>query len=119
MISHSHNPDLARAETIPADWYTDPAMLELEREKIFRTTWQFASSLDGLHLPGNFVAVDVVGVPVVLVRDSKGTLRAFYNICRHRAGRLARGAGNRKTLQCCYHGWTYELDGALRRAPEF
>jgi choline monooxygenase len=112
-------PDLALARTIPAGWYTDPGMLELEQEKIFRRTWQFASSLEELRFPGNFIAVDIVGVPVVLVRDHDGTLRAFYNLCRHRAGVVARGAGNRKTLQCAYHGWTYGLDGCLRHTPEF
>ncbi len=69
------NPDLARASTIPASWYTSPGMLELEREKIFRRTWQYAASLDALLFPGNYLAVDVVGVPVVLTRDLDGTLR--------------------------------------------
>jgi len=112
-------PDLARASTIPASWYTDPAMLDREREKIFRRTWQFAAPLDQLRFPGNYVAVDVIGVPVVVTRDQDGTLRAFYNVCRHRAGTVAKGSGNRKTLQCGYHGWTYGLDGALRSTPEF
>lgn len=112
-------PDLARAATIPASWYTDPARLPLERERIFRRTWQFAAALDQLRFPGNYVAVEVVGVPIVLTRDLNGELRAFHNVCRHRAGVVARGAGNRKTLQCLYHGWTYNLDGSLRTTPEF
>jgi choline monooxygenase len=119
MVPHSHNPDLARASTIPASWYTDPAMLVREREMIFRRTWQFACALELLALPGNFVAVDLAGVPIVVLRDRESILRAFYNVCRHRAGRVACGAGNRKSLQCAYHGWVYDLDGALRRAPEF
>ncbi|MBS1912034.1 MAG: aromatic ring-hydroxylating dioxygenase subunit alpha [Bacteroidetes bacterium] len=112
-------PDLANASTIPAAWYTDPAMLIRERERIFRRTWQFAASLEDLRSPGDFVAVNVVDVPIVITRDGNGTLRAFYNICRHRAGVVARGCGNRRTLQCQYHGWTYNLDGSLRHAPEF
>jgi choline monooxygenase len=112
-------PELARASTIPASWYTDPAMLEQEQQQIFRRTWQYAASLDQLRFPGNFVAVDVVGVPVVLTRDLEGQLRAFYNVCRHRAGVVAKGVGNRKTLQCQYHGWLYNLDGSLRSTPEF
>lgn len=113
------DPDLARAATIPASWYTDPAMLEREMERVFRRTWQYATSLDRLRFPGNYVAVDVVGIPVVLTRDLDGTLRAFYNVCRHRAGVVAKGAGNRKTLQCRYHGWLYGLDGSLKNTPEF
>jgi choline monooxygenase len=112
-------PDLARAGTIPASWYTDPRMLDLEREKIFRRTWQFATSLDQLRFPGNYVAVDIVGVPVVITRALDGRLHAFYNVCSHRAGTVAVGCGNRKTLQCAYHGWLYGLDGALLRTPEF
>jgi choline monooxygenase len=117
--SFRFEPNLVRATTIPASWYTDPAMLEQEKEKIFRRTWQYAASLEQLRFPGNYLAVEVVGVPVVLLRDLEGELRAFYNVCRHRAGVVARGAGNRKTLQCQYHGWLYGLDGCLRNAPEF
>ncbi|MFN8489055.1 MAG: aromatic ring-hydroxylating dioxygenase subunit alpha [Caldilineaceae bacterium] len=111
--------NLASASTIPASWYTDPARLDLEKQKVFRRTWQYAASLDQLRFPGNYVAVDVVGIPIVLTRDTQGELHAFYNVCRHRAGIVAKGAGNRKTLQCLYHGWLYGLDGCLRTAPEF
>jgi choline monooxygenase len=111
--------DLASAYTIPASWYTDPAMLNDEKQKVFRKTWQYAVSIDQLRLPGNYVAVDIIGVPVVINRDLNGELNAFYNVCRHRAGVVARGAGNRKTLQCAYHGWLYGLDGSLINTPEF
>lgn len=113
------NPDLARAQTPPAEWYTDPDMLAMEKQKVFRSTWQYAVSLDLLRLPGNYAAVDVNGIPVVLTRATGGEIRAFYNVCRHRAGLVARGYGNRRSLQCQYHGWVYGLDGRLRNAPEF
>ncbi|MDX1378587.1 MAG: hypothetical protein R3307_07045, partial [Anaerolineales bacterium] len=61
------DPNLASASTPPADWYTDPAMLPIEHEKVFRRTWQYAASLDLLQFPGNYAALDVSGVPVVLV----------------------------------------------------
>lgn len=119
MQSFTFDTNLAQADTIPADWYTDPAMLAREKKAVFNKSWQFATSLDQLRFPGNFVAVDVVGTPVVVTRDANGVLRAFYNVCRHRAGVVARGAGNRKSLQCQYHGWLYGLDGCLRTTPEF
>ncbi len=119
MQNFKFQTNLAQADTIPADWYTDPAMLAHEKKAIFNKSWQFATSLDQLRFPGNFVAVDVVGTPVVVTRDANGVLRAFYNVCRHRAGVVARGAGNRKSLQCQYHGWLYGLDGCLRTTPEF
>ncbi len=112
------NPDLSRAATLPASCYTDPAMLALEHKNVFARSWQCAASLDQLRHPGNFLAVDVLGTPVVLTRDTAGKLNAFYNICRHRAGVVARGFGNRKSLQCAYHGWLYGLDGSLKNAPE-
>jgi choline monooxygenase len=56
-------------------------------------------------------------VPVVLVRDEEGTLRAFLNVCRHRGSLVCEGSGRRATLQCPYHAWTYDLDGRLRSAP--
>ena len=113
------DPDLAIALTPPADWYSDPAMLELEKQKVFRSTWQYAASLELLRLPGNYAAVDVNETPVVLTRGLNHKLHAFHNVCRHRAGLVARGCGNRKSLQCQYHGWLYGLDGSLKNAPEF
>jgi choline monooxygenase len=113
------DPNLASAATPPANWYTDPAMLILERRNVFRCTWQYAASLDLLRFPGNYAAVDINGIPVVLTRGLDDQLHAFYNVCRHRAGLVARGCGNRKSLQCQYHGWLYGLDGKLKNAPEF
>ncbi|MBI3792425.1 MAG: Rieske 2Fe-2S domain-containing protein [Gemmatimonadetes bacterium] len=111
------SPDIATASTIPARLYTDPVYLELEQERIFGRTWQLAARTEQLEGTGAFVVADVAGESIVIVRD--GTqLRAFHNICLHRAGPVATGCGRRQTLQCRYHGWTYALDGSLKRAPE-
>ncbi|HET6379616.1 MAG TPA: SRPBCC family protein [candidate division Zixibacteria bacterium] len=109
---------LSRAETLPARYYLDPHYLELEKERIFARTWQLVARTDDLQRVGDFVPVTVVDEPVVITRDLNGELRAFYNVCRHRAGQVALTKGNRKSLQCRYHGWTYGLDGCLRAAPE-
>ena len=108
---------LEEAHTIPWDWYSDPAVLRLEQERIFRQTWQYAGHTGELTDPGSFVATRAGDVPIVLVRDGDNALRAFVNVCRHRGYLLCDGAGRRETLQCPYHAWTYELDGSLRRAP--
>ena len=68
--------------------------------------------------PGDFFIVELIGEPLVLVRGLDGTLRGFYNVCRHRAGPPAEGCGSRKLFRCGYHGWTYALDGALLAATE-
>jgi len=110
--------DLRRAATLPASAYLDPVVFEQEKQRIFGRTWQLVARATDLVRPGDFVPAVIVDEPVVLVRDLDRGLRAFYNVCRHRAGQVAVSRGNRKSLQCRYHGWTYGLDGTLRAAPE-
>lgn len=112
------NPVLAEAETLPSSWYTNPGILSEEKTKVFYTTWQLVAKQSDLSRPGDFLAVELVGEPLLLTRDREGTLRGFYNVCRHRAGPVALGCGNRKALQCRYHGWTYGLDGQLLTTRE-
>ena len=107
------------ARTLPWSWYTDPAVLTLERERIFRRSWQYVGRQGEVAESGSFVATRVGDVPVVLVRDEEGTLRAFLNVCRHRGSLVCEGSGKRATLQCPYHAWTYGLDGKLVAAPRF
>ena len=108
---------IADGRTIPFDWYSDPAVLRLERERIFRRTWQYAGRADQVAEPGAFFTCDLAGVPIVVVRDEEGGLRAFLNVCRHRGSLVCEGEGKRASLQCPYHAWTYGLDGSLRAAP--
>ncbi|MBA2331952.1 MAG: Rieske (2Fe-2S) protein, partial [Actinobacteria bacterium] len=107
----------ADARTIPFDWYDDPAVLRLEREQIFHRAWQYAGRSDQVAEPGSFFTCDAGEIPIVVVRDKDGTLRAFLNVCRHRGSLVCEGEGRRETLQCPYHAWTYALDGSLRAAP--
>jgi choline monooxygenase len=108
---------LAQGATLPADWYSDPAVLRLENERIFARSWQYAGRSELVAEPGSYLACFAGHVPVVVVRDGEGTLRAFVNVCRHRGHVVADGVGRRKSLQCPYHAWTYDLDGSLRTAP--
>jgi len=103
--------------TLPWSWYTDPAVLRIEQERIFRRFWQYVGRVDEVAEPGSFRATRAGDVPVLLVRDEAGTLRALLNVCRHRGSLLCTGSGVRRTLQCPYHAWTYGLDGTLLRAP--
>jgi choline monooxygenase len=95
----------------------DARWLGVERRGVFARTWQLVARGEQLREHGDSVAGDVAGAPVVVVRDGQ-ELRAFHNVCRHRAGPVAIGCERRSTLQCRYHGWTYGLDGRLLRAPE-
>jgi choline monooxygenase len=111
--------DLASASTLPSRWYTEPEFLKVEKEKIFWKTWQPVGRLDMVLRPGDYFACEVTGEPLVVTRGLDNRLRAYFNVCRHRGGPVAAGKGNRKSLQCKYHGWTYGLDGKLMNAPEF
>jgi phenylpropionate dioxygenase-like ring-hydroxylating dioxygenase large terminal subunit len=104
-------------DTYPWSWYSDPAVLERERERIFRGAWHYVGHTGRLPEPPSYFACATGGLPVVVTRDRDGALRAFLNVCRHRGSEVATGAGSRETLQCPYHAWTYGLDGALRSAP--
>jgi phenylpropionate dioxygenase-like ring-hydroxylating dioxygenase large terminal subunit len=105
------------SETLPYSWYTDEEVLRRERSLVFARSWQYAGRAAQVQQPGTFLATDAGGIPIVVTRDTAGELRAFLNVCRHRGAVIAEGCGERSTLQCHYHGWTYDLDGALRSAP--
>ncbi len=104
-------------ETLPYRWYVDPAVAAAEQERIFRRCWQYAGHLGELDGPGSVFPTQAGGLPVVVVLDREGELRAFLNVCRHRGTILVNEAQRRGTIQCPYHAWTYGLDGALRAAP--
>jgi choline monooxygenase len=123
------NEQIECAQTLASRFYTDPAILEIEKARIFRRTWQLVGTLS--HACGelngvkrtiadseSFFTADVGGEPIVVVRDKQGTLRAFSNVCRHRAGPVASGSGCKNVLRCGYHGWTYALDGRLIGTPD-
>lgn len=115
----SINPNVAQAETLPSYWYGKPAVLADERKKVFSTTWQLVGHLEQIEKAGDFFTVEVAGEPIVILRDHELELRAFFNVCRHRGGPLAKGKGNCAAFQCEYHSWTYALNGTLKFTPEF
>jgi choline monooxygenase len=105
--------------TLPWSWYTDPTVLALEQERIFRHAWQYVARREEISEAGSYLATQAGDVPIVLTRDEEGMLRAFLNVCRHRGSLVCEGSGRRATLQCPYHAWTYGLDGRLVAAPRF
>jgi len=113
------DPDIARAWSIPASFYTDPAVFALENERILGRTWQVVGHRHQLVQVGDFFTNRLQDEPLLLVRGAEGKVHGFYNVCRHRAGPPAEGCGSRKLFRCGYHGWTYGLDGELISAPEF
>ncbi|MDQ3803082.1 MAG: aromatic ring-hydroxylating dioxygenase subunit alpha [Acidobacteriota bacterium] len=118
--SYDADAPLAEAWTIPAPWYFDPRVYELERRTVFARTWQLAGRVEQVGAPGQYVTTEVAGEPVVVVRGGDGVLRAFFNVCRHHAAAvMTEPEGRAQSLRCPYHGWTYTLEGALRGTPDF
>lgn len=110
---------LEQARTIPSSWYVDPQLFAVERRHVF-SGWQAVGRTDQLERPGSFLTADLAGEPVLVLRGEDGELRAFFNVCRHRAAPLlTQPQGTVSKLRCRYHGWTYDLAGRLRGTPEF
>jgi len=103
--------------TLPATWYTDVAVHERERERLFARAWTYAGPAEWVADPGSYFSAYIGHVPVAIVRGRDGALRGLVNVCRHRGHLVVDGTGCREMLQCPYHAWTYELDGTLRKAP--
>ena len=111
---------LERARTIPGAWYFDPEIYAAECRHVFGASWVVAGRADQVAEPGSFLTAEIVGEPVVVARDADGVLRAFSNVCRHKAAQVINEPEGKATkLRCRYHGWTYDLAGRLRGTPEF
>jgi choline monooxygenase len=112
---------LAQASTIPAAWYIDARVWELEQHTVFRRVWQVAGRLDDVRTPGDYITCELPGgEPIVVVRGPDHALRAFYNVCRHHAAAVVTSEhGSAQQFRCPYHGWTYALDGGLKGTPDF
>lgn len=118
--SYDPNAPLAEALTPPSSWYVDPRILELERKTVFTRSWQAVGRSAQVREPGQFIACEVAGEPILVVRGNDGVLRGFFNVCRHHAAAVMTEAeGKTENLRCPYHGWTYNLAGALILTPEF
>jgi phenylpropionate dioxygenase-like ring-hydroxylating dioxygenase large terminal subunit len=109
---------LEQGYTLPASWYLDPALFAREASHIFRRTWHYAGLSEQITQPGDFFTCTVDNVPLLITRNEAGDIQAFVNVCRHRGSELVlQECGKRRTFQCHYHAWTYNLDGTLRAAP--
>ena len=98
---------------IPASAYTDEAVFETEKKQIFRRLPLMVAPSCELPNPGDFKAMDICGVPLLLSRQKDGSMGAFLNMCTHRGNPLAAGCGNASRFTCGYHGWTFKADGDL------
>ena len=110
-------PDFNRSRGIPPACYADSALLALEQRAVFHQGWVGLGRSDRWPNPGDYTARDIGGVPVIVLRNRSGELKAFANSCRHRGSQILAGDGNCKKLKCPFHWWTYDLDGHLKVYP--
>ena len=110
--------DLRR--TLPAQWYTDPEVWQRERWSVFGGSWVHIAYDHQFRNPGDYLTENLAGWPIFVRRTGDGSLRAFHNLCPHRAGPLVfEGEGCSKNLVCKYHGWAFDTEGALLSARDF
>ena len=103
-----------------APWtYKNSELFELEYEALFLKRWQFVGHVSDVPNVGDYMTAAIGGDNVVVLRGKDKELRAFLNVCRHRASRIFEGTGTcRGVIRCPYHGWTYQFDGSLMAIPQ-
>eukprot|EP00897_Mesotaenium_endlicherianum_P002117 jgi/Mesen1/1933/ME000146S01028 len=104
------------ATTPPSEWYTSSEVADAEELKVFGDSWQAVGLIEQIKGSGDYFTGSVGKVQYVVCRDGEGRVRAFHNVCRHHAAPVAQGAGCAAQFVCPYHGWTYALDGRLKKA---
>ena len=116
-IHSGFDADPSRSLSLRKEAYTDPAWHRVDQDGIIAKSWQWVCHVEKLREPGAFVTTEIAGQPIAIVRDREGSLRAFYNVCKHRAHELLSGEGQTTRIMCPYHARVYGLDGRLVRAP--
>jgi phenylpropionate dioxygenase-like ring-hydroxylating dioxygenase large terminal subunit len=104
---------------LPGWIYRDPEFFELEKEILFRPSWQLVCHVNDVPRTGDFYTLDFLGQGIIVIRGEDGKVRSFHNACRHRAARLLDGPTGRcgRRITCPYHAWSYGLDGRLLTVP--
>ena len=135
-IGEAADRPLARARTIPAQAYTSEDFFEWETANLLRGGWQCVAHASQIPEAGDFLNLDLLGEPLIVVRDKSGGIRTLSRVCPHRAMDImpagfgydghgpagaradAPGCGHTRIFLCPYHAWTFELDGGLKACPE-
>ncbi|WP_347309969.1 aromatic ring-hydroxylating oxygenase subunit alpha [Defluviimonas sp. SAOS-178_SWC] len=104
--------------TIPSRFYTDENHYDFDKRQIFYKSWQFVGHVSQVANRGDYFTTKIVDENILIAKGEDEKIRAFFNVCPHRAHSVATGAGNRKLFVCPYHAWSYRLNGQLVRAPQ-
>ncbi|KAL3417216.1 cytochrome P450 oxidoreductase [Phlyctema vagabunda] len=103
-----------------SNWWIDDDIYQLERRAIFSKEWLFVTHASRFRKAGDYRTFDIAGFHFLLILGKDKQIRAFHNVCRHRAYTITRKeSGSSTVLGCRYHGWSYDTKGKLVKAPEF
>jgi phenylpropionate dioxygenase-like ring-hydroxylating dioxygenase large terminal subunit len=110
---------LVEPDRVHRDVYTDPEVFQLEMERLWSRTWIYVGHASQVPNAGDFITLDIAAKPVIMVRQTDGTIRVLMNRCAHKGTKVVSDlAGNAgKTFRCPYHAWTYRTDGSLINIP--
>ncbi|MCR9255509.1 MAG: aromatic ring-hydroxylating dioxygenase subunit alpha [Alphaproteobacteria bacterium] len=109
---------ISGARGLPNRLYVDPESAEAERQTVFRNNWTGIGFAHDVPNAGDAVPVTFLGWPLLMLRDRKGRVKVFHNVCRHRGHPLIdKKCSGLAMLRCPYHSWAYGLDGSLRSTP--
>jgi choline monooxygenase len=112
-VAEGHSEDPLNSQSLHADAYVDPVWFDHEMRTIFARTWQWVCHREKVREAGHYTTAMIAGMPVMVVRTHDDELKAFYNVCKHRAHELLQDEGTTRSIVCPYHAWTYDLDGGL------
>jgi phenylpropionate dioxygenase-like ring-hydroxylating dioxygenase large terminal subunit len=112
-----------KANALPAEYFTEPDVFEMEKEKVFGQYWVYAGHANCISEPGQFFTRTVGERQLIVLRGDDGDIKAFDNVCAHRGSKMVDDTpmtdpGNAKRIKCPYHLWTYDLDGELQSTPK-
>ena len=110
---------LSKAKSFPSFMYISEELYQLERQQFFSKTWIYVGHVSQLSGVNSYFTTSIAEIPLIIVMDRNGVLRAFHNVCTHRAAPVAVGSGQCNRLTCPYHAWTFDLEGNLRGIPNF
>ena len=116
-IKSGYNENPSISMSLHKEAYINPMWHNIDIEEIITKTWQWVCHIEKLRKLGSYITADIAGHPIMIVRDKQNIIRAFYNVCQHRAHKLLSGEGTTAHIMCPYHAWTYNLNGELMRAP--
>src|SRR6476646_1174155 len=123
MLVFEIDPDIRRAQTPPASFYTCPESFAALKQKAFSRSWQLLADADVIKAPGNVHPCSfldgAIDEPLILTRDYNDQIHCLANVCTHRGNLVCEGAGTEKNLRCRYHGRRFDLDGKFLAMSEF